>query len=127
MTESDPLPVTAEPPVTAEADLQTLCSTLHLDAPVVQRFVADYLRLLPSRLDRIDSDLARGDLPAATVDLLSLATSSTMLGASDVTEAAEQLRERSASGNPAAVDASRLQLISRVEQAKLRLARISVA
>lgn len=114
-------------PVSPEADLQTLCSTLHLDAPVVQRFVADYLRLLPTRLHRIDTDLARGDLPAATVDLLSLATSSTMLGASDVTQAAEQLRERTVSGNSAAVDAGRLQLISRVEQAKARLTRISVS
>ena len=121
MTESD------EQAVSAEADLRALCSHLHLDAQVVRRFVDDYLRLLPTRLDRIDGDLDRGDLPAATVGLLSLATSSTMLGANDVSEAAEQLRERTASGNSAAVRASRQRLLTRVEQARTRLSRIKLA
>lgn len=108
-------------------DLQALCSALHLDASVVRRFIADYLRLLPTRLDRIDVDLARGDLPAATVDLLSLATSSTMLGADEVTEAADQLREQTAAGDAVAVAKVRIELISRAEDAKLRLSRISAA
>ena len=108
-----------------EADLRAISSTLHLDPSVVRQFIADYLRLLPTRLHRIDDDLERGDVPAATVSLLSLATSSTMLGADDVSAAAQRVREGSAAGNQAAVRDGRQLLRSSAEHTRDRLARLS--
>lgn len=111
----------------AETELKTLCSALHLDAPVVRRFVGDYLRLLQFRLDRIDRDLANGDIPSAVVGLLSLAASSSMLGATDVARAAEQLQRHAAAGNLTAVAEGRIQLGAQVRTASIRLARIESA
>lgn len=111
----------------AETELRRLCSTLHLDAPVVRRFVGDYLRLLEFRLDRIDRDLTSGDIPSAVVGLLSLGTSSSMVGANAVAEAAEQLRRQAASGDVAAVAVSRQELVARVRTAEVRLIRIERA
>jgi hypothetical protein len=108
-----------------EADLRAISSTLHLDPSVVQQFIADYLRLLPTRLHRIDDDLERGDVPAATVSLLSLATSSTMLGADEVSDAAQRVQEGSAAGNQAAVRDGRRLLLSTAEHTRARLARLS--
>lgn len=107
-----------------DAELRVLSSTLHLDATVVRRFIGDYLRLLESRIQRIEHSLEIGDLSSATIALLSLATSSSMVGADDVADAAEQLRMRTAAGNAAAIEAGRRRLISRVGRAKLRLASI---
>ncbi|GGL74777.1 hypothetical protein GCM10011575_36240 [Microlunatus endophyticus] len=108
----------------AEGDLRTLCSTLHLDAPVVRRFVGDYLRLLQFRLDRIERDLAGGDIPAVVVGLLSLGTSSSMLGATGVVEAADDLRLHASSGDLSAIDAGRASLVAQVRCAEARLTRI---
>lgn len=111
----------------AETELRTLCSALHLDAPVVCRFIDDYLRLLQFRLDRIDRDLGNGDIPAAVVGLLSLSASSSMLGATGVAEAAEQVRRYAAAGNLAAVAESRSRLVSQARTASVRLTRIEHA
>lgn len=111
----------------AEAELRRLCSTLHLDAPVVRRFIGDYLRLLQFRLDRIDRDLTAGDIPSAVVGLLSLGTSSSMVGASAVAEAAEQLRLQAAAGDLAAVAVGRRKLVAQVRTAEVRLIRIERA
>lgn len=108
----------------AETDLRRLCSTLHLDAPVVRRFIGDYLRLLQFRLDRIDRDLNSGDIPSAVVGLLSLATSSSMVGANAVAEAAEQLRRQAAAGDLAGVADGRSKLVAQVRTAEVRLIRI---
>ncbi|QGN34085.1 hypothetical protein [Microlunatus sp. Gsoil 973] len=108
----------------AEKELRALCSALHLDAPVVRRFIGDYLRLLQFRLDRIDRDLSNGDVPAAAVGLLSLATSSSMLGATDVAEAADQLRRQAAAGDLAAVAEGLSALVQRAHAAELRLVRM---
>ncbi|QDP95029.1 hypothetical protein FOE78_03065 [Microlunatus elymi] len=107
-----------------DAELRALSSTLHLDAPVVRRFIGDYLRLLDTRVARIEHSLEADDLSTATIALLSLATSSSMVGADDVAEAADQLRLRVAAGNATAIEAGRRRLISRVRQAGLRLADI---
>lgn len=111
----------------AEAELRMLCSTLHLDAPVVRRFIGDYLRLLEFRLDRIDRDLSSGDIGSAVVGLLSLATSSSMLGANAVADAAEQLRLHAAAGDLAAVAEGRSRLVAQVRTAEIRLALIERA
>jgi hypothetical protein len=108
-----------------EAELTRLCSALHLDAPVVRRFVADYLRLLHYRIDRIDHDLEIGDVPAAVVGLLSLSTSSSMVGALGVADAAERLRLQAASGDLRAVTDGQAKLVAQVELAEPRLARIN--
>ena len=113
--------------LSAETELRTLCSSLHLDAPVVRRFIGDYLRLLQFRLDRIDRDLTNGDVASAVVGLLSLATSSSMLGANAVAEAAEQLRRQAAAGDLAAVTAGRSTLVARVRTAQVRLIQLEAA
>ena len=104
-----------------DAELRVLSSRLHLDATVVRRFIGDYLRLLESRIQRIEHSLEIGDLSAATIALLSLATSSSMVGADDVADAAEQLRQRTAAGNAEAIEAGRRRLVSRVGRAQIRL------
>lgn len=111
----------------AETELRMLCSTLHLDAPVVRRFIGDYLRLLQFRLDRIDRDLSSGDISSAVVGLLSLATSSSMLGANAVAEAAEQLRLQAAAGDLGAVAEGRSILVAQVRTAEVRLTQIERA
>lgn len=69
-----------------------LCATLHVEVPVVRRFIGDYLELLDDRVERIDHDLEYGNPNSASVALLSLTASSLMLGANGVAEAADQLR-----------------------------------
>ena len=105
-----------------DAELKDLSSTLHLEASVVRRFVGDYLRLLESRVQRVEHSLEVGDSATATIALLSLATSSSMVGADDVAQAAEQLRLRTAAGNSVAIEDGRRQLISSVQQTQVRLA-----
>jgi hypothetical protein len=112
MTESGP-----QPPST-EVELHRLCTSLHLDAPVVHRFIADYLRLLEVRLQRIERALTAGDMATATVVLLSLATSSAMLGAGGVAEAADELRSRTGVGDPTTVEHQHRQLVAQAGQAR---------
>lgn len=115
MTETGP-----QPP-SAEAELRCLCSSLHLDVPVVRHFIADYLRLLEGRLQRIDDHLHAGDTAATTVVLLSLATSSAMLGAWGVAEAADRLRTHPVLDDPTAVGEEHQQLVDQVRHARRRL------
>ena len=121
------MPEGQEQAPSAEAELRSLCFALHLDAAVVRRFIGDYLRLLEFRLDRIDRDLANGDTPSAVVGLLSLATSSSMVGASGVAETAQQLRHHAAAGNLTAVAEDRTRLVAQARSAHARLAQIESA
>jgi hypothetical protein len=118
MTESGP-----QPP-SAEAELHHLCSSLHLDAPVVRRFIADYLRLLEVRLQRIERALTAGDMATAAVVLLSLATSSAMLGACGVADAADRLRIGTDEDDPTAMARRHRTLIDQAGRARRRLAGI---
>lgn len=115
---------TAPQPPSAEAELRRMCSSLHLDAPVVRRFIADYLRLLEGRLQRIEDHLRSGDTAAATVVLLSLATSSAMLGAWGVAEAADQLRSRSDGADPSTLRQHLHRLVDQAGRARRWLAGI---
>jgi uncharacterized alpha-E superfamily protein len=101
-----------------------MCSSLHLDAPVVRRFIADYLRLLEGRLQRIEDHLRTGDTAAATVVLLSLATSSAMLGAWGVAEAADQLRSRTDRDDPSSLSQHLHRLVEQAGRARRWLAGI---
>ncbi len=116
MTETGP-----QPP-SAEAELRRLCSSLHLDAPVVRHFIADYLRLMEDRLQRIENHLRAGDTAAATVALLSLATSSAMLGAWGVVEAADRLRSHPVLDSLTAVAEEHRLLLDQADHARRRLA-----
>jgi hypothetical protein len=62
------------------------------DEQIVARFVNDYLSLLDSRIATIFADLASDDDEAPLISLLSLETTSVMIGALGVVEAARALR-----------------------------------
>jgi hypothetical protein len=62
------------------------------DEQIVARFVSDYLSLLDKRIATICADLAGDDDEAPLISLLSLETTSVMIGALDVVEAARALR-----------------------------------
>lgn len=72
--------------------LSKLYSDLGGDEVVVERFVSDYLSLLDTRIETIRADLHANDLGAIVVSLLSLETTSVMLGADGVVAAAHALR-----------------------------------
>jgi HPt (histidine-containing phosphotransfer) domain-containing protein len=59
---------------------------------VVRQFVTDYLSLLGPRLERLAQLLAAGDDEALVVSILSLESSSAMIGADQVAGAAHALR-----------------------------------
>lgn len=62
------------------------------DPEVLERFVLDYLRLLETRLTVLQLRLALEDSEATRVAILSLESSSAMIGATDVVVAARALR-----------------------------------
>jgi hypothetical protein len=59
---------------------------------IVYRFVSDYLTLLDGRLTAIRDDLANGNHETAIVGLLSLETTSVMIGAREVADATRAVR-----------------------------------
>lgn len=59
---------------------------------MMSRFVDDYLDLLDERLLAIQANLTDGDLLAAEVAMLSLESSSTMVGATSLAHIVRQLR-----------------------------------
>lgn len=111
----------------AAGELRALCATLHVDPAVVRRFISNYLRLLDTRIERIERDLDGGDLNSATVGLLSLAASSSMLGAEGVAEAAEQLRQHVRAGSTAGLAGVRRSLHRQAGREQHRLSRIRAA
>jgi len=62
------------------------------DDEMMSRFVHDYLDLLDERVLAIDTNLTNGDLMAAEVAMLSLESSSTMVGATELAKIVRQLR-----------------------------------
>lgn len=59
---------------------------------IVYRFVSDYLSLLDDRLTAIRDNLANGDHEPAIIGLLSLETTSVMIGAREVADATRAVR-----------------------------------
>ncbi|HET9872656.1 MAG TPA: hypothetical protein VFP89_08700 [Propionibacteriaceae bacterium] len=73
--------------------LRKLYDEVGRDEGIVARFVGDYLALLDRRIETILEELDSGDVEAAVVAVLSLETTSGMIGARGVVDAARQLRE----------------------------------
>ncbi|MBM7799479.1 HPt (histidine-containing phosphotransfer) domain-containing protein [Microlunatus panaciterrae] len=63
------------------------------DGEIVQHFVVDYLAMLDERFERIRRHVENGDHKEALIALLSLESSSHMVGAFDLVAAARRLRE----------------------------------
>jgi hypothetical protein len=62
------------------------------DTAIVQQFVADYLRLLDRRITALDLLLSGPDSEATVISLLTLETSSAMMGGQEVVVVARALR-----------------------------------
>ena len=62
------------------------------EAEIMARFVADYLTLLDGRLDAIRVRLETDDIEAARVAVLSLESTTAMLGGSGLSAALHELR-----------------------------------
>lgn len=84
--------VVPPPAKTVRLRLAKLYEDVGHDQVVVRRFVTDYLALLDARIATIRADLQAGDDDATQVSLLSLETTSVMIGASAVADAARAVR-----------------------------------
>lgn len=62
------------------------------DPAVVDRFVADYVTLLDERLATIGACLAQGSTDDAVISILSLESTSSMIGAEQVVQLSHRLR-----------------------------------
>jgi hypothetical protein len=113
---SEPVVVTRPGP--ASSVLERLSVDV-ADEAAVERFVDDYLRLLPSRLSKVQRLLSGADLEATRVAILSLETTSAMLGGVDVVLSARALRHAVQSGDHDARHVERLE--SSVERFRLWL------
>lgn len=82
----------SESPGPTSSGLAKLYGDVDQDSAIVDRFVTDYLALLDDRLLAIRQVLALDDEDEAVVSILSLETTSAMIGAQDVVNAAHSLR-----------------------------------
>jgi hypothetical protein len=73
--------------------LSQLTRDLQGDSAIVDRFVVDYLSLLDDRVYRLSRLLQGTDEDATLVAILSLETTSAMIGATDVVQVVPALRE----------------------------------
>ena len=111
-------PVLVNRPGPASSVLERLSVDV-ADEAVIQRFVHDYLRLLPSRLSKVQHLMSGADVEATRVAILSLETTSAMLGGVDVALSARALRHAVQSGDHDARHLERLE--SSVERFRLWL------
>ena len=88
---------------------------------MMARFRADYLDLLDGRVATITRLVAEREVEAAQVALLSLESSSAMVGAGELAAAGRQLRSALGTATPADLDALARQLVVEAGQAALRL------
>ena len=86
-----PLPP-AGPQQSTASGLRRLAAEVGNDVSVVDRFVRDYLGLLDHRMDGLAELLAADDPQATRIWVLSLETTSSMLGATEVVTTAAALR-----------------------------------
>jgi hypothetical protein len=82
--------------------LRRLAADLGDDFGIVERFVTDYLSLADRRLSGLDELLDADDIEATRLWVLSLETTSAMLGAIEVVSAARVVREAVELGQDAA-------------------------
>ncbi|MDJ0350025.1 hypothetical protein [Cryobacterium sp. PH29-G1] len=78
-------------PLVDVASLHELCQDLGGDVRIQKRFVNDFIALWQPRAVRLGTALAASDVEAADVVLLSIRSSSTMLGARRLESFATQL------------------------------------
>lgn len=91
---------TAEHPVLgSDPGLRRLAAELGNDYAIVERFVRDYLSLLDHRLAGLTALLGGGDADATRLWILSLETTSAMLGAGEVVSAARAVRDAVETGH----------------------------
>ncbi|MBA3529781.1 MAG: hypothetical protein H0T91_10835 [Propionibacteriaceae bacterium] len=82
----------SESPGPTSSGLAKLYGDVDQDSAIVDRFVTDYLALLDDRLLAIRRLMVLDDEDEAVVSILSLETTSAMIGAQDVVNAARTLR-----------------------------------
>ena len=85
------VPASSTPGPTS-AVLRQLASDVHGDTGIVEQFVSDYLSLLNARLGTLQRLVTNTDDDATVVSILSLETTSAMIGAGGVVSAAHTLR-----------------------------------
>ncbi|MBA8793895.1 hypothetical protein FHX74_001500 [Friedmanniella endophytica] len=118
-------------------DLDRICAELNVDRGTARGFIRDYLALLPARIERIGRELdvieAAGNaaqtpgqplqlnVDPAVVALLSLDSSSVMLGAHEVSLAAQALRRDLQVGRLAGVEEGRRALVTAADRVRDRL------
>ena len=109
-TPTRPLPGGPAPVVTWPGPTGSRLSDLYrdfaADPSVVDRFVADYVALLDVRLSAIAGFLAAGDHEQAVVAVLSLESTSAMLGVDAVSASAHRLRRAVEDAAPNAAPSS---------------------
>lgn len=80
------------PPVLDASILKNLLLELDNDEGLWKIFVRNYVHLLPARIEKVRMNLTTGDLPGTTDGVLSLKTSSQMVGAVRLANLAELLQ-----------------------------------
>jgi len=79
-------------PSPTSSRLDDLYRHFEQDPAVVDRFVADYMALLDERLAAIGACLAQGSTDDAVISILSLESTSSMIGAEQVVQLSHRLR-----------------------------------
>lgn len=93
-TRSGSAPTSPAGPGPTNSAIEQLSADVQGDSAIVETFVSDYLGLLDHRLSAVEDLLAATDATdALRVRILSLETTSAMIGAGDVVHAAQALRE----------------------------------
>jgi len=114
------LPQHAASGVTTSA-LQRLAEDMDNDQEVVDGFVSDYLDLLDGRLSTLSLLLSSRDDDAAVVSLLSLETTSAMIGATDVVSTAHAVRMAVEARQYTEADRTFAQLVAAVDGVRASL------
>jgi hypothetical protein len=91
MAAAGSVPASSTPGPTSSV-LRQLASDVQGDTSIVEQFVSDYLSLLNGRLGTLQRLVTNTDDDATVVSILSLETTSAMIGAGDVVSAAHTLR-----------------------------------
>ena len=81
------------------SELSSLICQLGGDRAIAQRFVADFVALWPVRLRRLKQALQQDDLDEAVVVLLSIVSSSRMVDAVPLSQAARQIQQGAHDGD----------------------------
>ncbi|WP_375424169.1 hypothetical protein [uncultured Friedmanniella sp.] len=88
---------------------------------MMDRFRRDFLDLLDGRLAKIEKLVLTAQLEPAHVALLSLESSSTMVGRAELSAAVRRLRSVLTSAGPAEIDGLLAQLLEQAETARREL------